>query len=85
MGTPMRSPGTDTLLRVCAWCLSPSEPGQAPSWTTEPVPEQSVEATRGEPARLAAGNSQPSLSQPGDPLLFRRNGSNGGCSSSGHE
>ncbi len=43
--------------------------------------KQYVEATRGEPARLAAGNSQPSLSQPGDPLLFRRNGSNGGCSS----
>ncbi|NOT21254.1 MAG: hypothetical protein HOP22_00795 [Nitrospiraceae bacterium] len=44
-------PGTDTLLRVCAWCLSPSEPGQAPSRPTEPVPEQYVEGTSGEPAR----------------------------------
>ncbi len=27
--TGVWSQGTDTLPRVCAWCLSPSEPGQA--------------------------------------------------------
>jgi len=37
--------------RVFAKCLSPFEPGQAPSETTEPVPEQYVEVARGEPAR----------------------------------
>jgi hypothetical protein len=74
MGAPTRSPGTDTLLRVFAWCLSPSELGQAPSGTTEPVPEQYVEAARGEPARLAALTALPGLSQ-------RRIG---GCSRSVH-
>jgi hypothetical protein len=34
--TDKRSQGTDTLPRVCAWCLSPPEPGQTPSQTTEP-------------------------------------------------
>jgi len=37
--TGARSMGTDTLPRVCAWCLSPSEP------------KQYVEVTRGESAR----------------------------------
>src|SRR3989338_1028544 len=43
--------GTDTLPRVCAWCLSPSEPGQAPARTTESVPKQDVDRPSGEPAR----------------------------------
>ena len=63
MGAPAWSLGTDTLPRVCAWCLSPSEPGQAPSRTTEPVPEQYVEGMRGEPARWPAMKLQASLSQ----------------------
>ena len=56
-----RSPGTDTLPRVRAWCLSLSEPGQAEDplhsqeqrvpQTTEPVPEQDVDRLRGEPAQ----------------------------------
>jgi hypothetical protein len=57
--TGKRSRGTDTLLHVCAWCLSPSEPGQAPpsepgqapSRTTEPVPKQYVDRLSGEHAR----------------------------------
>ena len=50
----VRSLGTDTLPRVCAWCLSLFEPGQAPSGTMEPVPKQYVDAARGEPARRHA-------------------------------
>jgi hypothetical protein len=59
--TGTRSLGTDTLLRVFAWCLSPSEPGLAPSGTTEPVPAQYVEAMRGEPARQPALRATPHL------------------------
>ena len=59
--TGARSPGTDTLPRVHAWCLSPSELGQAPSRTTEPVPEQYVEAARDEPARQTALRATPHL------------------------
>lgn len=50
--TGMRSLGTDTLHRVRAWCLSPSVQGQAPSRTTEPVPERAASLPVGR-AKLA--------------------------------
>jgi hypothetical protein len=50
-------------LQAGAWCLSLSEPGQAPSRTTEPIPKQSVDRPSSEPARLAALQAQPTLSQ----------------------
>ena len=40
--TGMRSLGTDTLPRVCAWCLFQCESGQTPPRTAEPVPESYV-------------------------------------------
>lgn len=51
--TGTQSAGDCPLPRVCAWGLSPSEPGQAPSQTMEPVAEQYVEVVRGTPTRLA--------------------------------
>ena len=94
-GTSAWSLGTDTLHRVLAWCLSPSEPGQAHHplhrkkqrvpGTMEPVPEQYVEAASGEPTRQHAPEAHAGLSQPGHPLFPDCNGSHGGCSRSGHE
>jgi hypothetical protein len=59
--------GTDTLHRVCAWCLSPSVPGQAPSRTTEPAPSSTLtDRAASPPARteLRAGLSQPRIGVP---------------------
>jgi hypothetical protein len=77
MGTPVRSLRTDTLLRVCAWCLSPSEPVQAPLRTTELVPEY-VETARREQGvergPLPLVYSEDLLHSVVEPLLSQRRG-----------
>ncbi len=63
MGTPARSLGTDTFPRIRAWCLSPSEPGQAPSKTTSQSLNRMVTDRAASPPAWVPGQPRPGLSQ----------------------